>query len=103
MSKQYSTKEGNLMYNQDGNYQQNPNGLWSEAIPLPLYGLKKQCYCGRSFWKEENYRKHYQQVHTDGKEYDRTPTGLIEHKHYYTTAGDSTDATCDGCGTLMQS
>jgi len=58
-------------------YQQNADGTWSEAVPLPLYGLKKRCDCGKSFWKEKNYYRHYQQKHTDGMAYQRTPSGLI--------------------------
>lgn len=68
------------MYDQDGNWQENSDGTWSEAIPLPFYGLKKGCYCGRSFWKEGNYRRHYRDAHTDGKRYKLTPTGLVEAK-----------------------
>lgn len=92
-----------FMHNQDGNWQQNQDGTWSEAIPLPFYGLRKGCYCGKKFWKEEKYRQHYRNTHTNGKRYDRSPTGLIQHKHHYSTAGDSTDSTCDGCGRLERS
>lgn len=77
--KGYSTKNGGIMKNEDGNYQENPDKTWSQAIPLPSYGIKKGCTaCNKSFWKEENYRKHYQDVHTDGKKYRRTVTGLDE-------------------------
>ena len=78
MSKAFSTQNGNIMHNQDGNWQENPDGTWSQAIPLPFYGLKKTCQCGKSFWKEANYRTHYQQAHTDGKKYRRTIKGLVE-------------------------
>lgn len=33
------------------------------AIPLPLFGLKKQCSCGQSFWKLHNYEAHYAHKH----------------------------------------
>ena len=42
---------------------QNKKGQWVPAIPLPYYGLKKECGCGKSFWKEENYEKHYLYEH----------------------------------------
>lgn len=70
--------EGRFMNNQDGTWQENEDKTWSEAVPLPYYGIKKKCSCGKSFWKEENYRTHYRQKHTDGKRYTRTPTGLTE-------------------------
>lgn len=83
MSSTHSTSNGSLLHNQDGNWQQNPDGNWSKAIPLPLYGFKKTCQCGKSFWKEANYRKHYQQMHTDGVSYKRTPTGLLAEERKY--------------------
>lgn len=43
--------------------QQNKQGQWVPAIPLPFYGLKKRCTCGRSFWTEEGYRGHYAYTH----------------------------------------
>ena len=58
------------------NLQQNADGNWSAAIPLPLYGMRKQCSCGKKFWKESNYRKHYVEAHTDGLSYKRTSEGL---------------------------
>lgn len=33
------------------------------AIPMPLFGLKKQCSCGRRFWKLRNYQAHYAHEH----------------------------------------
>lgn len=33
------------------------------AIPEPLYGLKKACSCGKSFWKQRNYQAHYAHEH----------------------------------------
>ena len=58
------------------NMQQNEDGNWSAAIPLPFYGLKKKCDCGKSFWYEENYRKHYVEAHTDGLSYKRLRDGF---------------------------
>jgi hypothetical protein len=42
---------------------ENKRGEWVPSIPLPLYGLKKKCSCGASFWKEENYNAHYAYKH----------------------------------------
>ena len=42
---------------------QNKAGQWVPAIPLPFYGLRKRCGCGRRFWTEEGYRGHYALVH----------------------------------------
>lgn len=70
--------KGSFMSNQDGVWSDNGDGTWSESVPLPFYGIRKRCQCGKSFWKEENYRKHYIKSHTDGKHYNRTPTGLTE-------------------------
>lgn len=69
--------EGRFMSNDDSVWQENPDGTWSHAVPLPFYGIKKKCECGKSFWKEENYRKHYLKQHTDGVRYQRTPEGLV--------------------------
>lgn len=38
---------------------QNSRGEWVPAIPLPVYGLRKQCSCGRKFWTADGYRGHY--------------------------------------------
>jgi hypothetical protein len=38
---------------------QNERGEWVPAIPLPLYGLRKRCQCGRHFWTAAGYRGHY--------------------------------------------
>lgn len=43
---------------------QNKTGEWTQAIPLPYYGIKKTCLCGDSFWKEKNYEAHYALEHT---------------------------------------
>ena len=56
--------------------QQNPDGTWQQAIPLPFYGLRNKCECGKKFWKEENYRSHYVDAHTDGLLYKRTKDGV---------------------------
>lgn len=37
----------------------NARGLWVPSIPLPFYGLRKRCECGRKFWTERGYRGHY--------------------------------------------
>lgn len=66
-----------MLYTDNEVYQHNEDGTWSQAIPLPLYGLRKTCGCGSSFWREKNYKRHYQLQHTDGVAYDRTPTGLV--------------------------
>ena len=81
MSKRRIYSNGDLysslsMISSEGNYQQNDDGSWSTAIPLPLYGLKKRCNCGKSFWRESNYEKHYIAQHTNGKKYIRTSRGM---------------------------
>ena len=40
------------------------NGLWVEAIPLPFYGIRKRCECGRKFWRESDYRRHWRYENT---------------------------------------
>lgn len=42
---------------------ENRRGEQVPAIPLPLFGLKKQCSCGQSFWKLHNYETHYAHEH----------------------------------------
>lgn len=42
---------------------QNDLGEWVPAIPLPLYGLRKRCECGRKFWTTGGYRGHYALTH----------------------------------------
>ena len=32
---------------------------WVPSIPLPFYGIKKRCGCGKTFWRYENYLAHY--------------------------------------------
>lgn len=66
-----------MLLTNDKIWQQNADGTWSEAVPLPLYGLFKGCSCGRKFLRERSYYRHYQQAHTDGMAYNRTPQGLI--------------------------
>ncbi len=36
---------------------------WVPAIPLPFYGLRKGCSCGRKFWTSAGYRGHYALTH----------------------------------------
>lgn len=46
--------------------EQNPkNGKWHEAIPLPLFirGGRKQCQCGRKFFRLESLKAHYALEH----------------------------------------
>jgi hypothetical protein len=42
---------------------QNDRGEWVPAIPVPFYGLRKHCSCGRKFWTERGYRGHYALAH----------------------------------------
>jgi hypothetical protein len=41
----------------------NSAGAWVPSIPLPLYGLRKHCGCGRKFWTADAYRGHYALCH----------------------------------------
>lgn len=45
---------------------QNDSGVWVSAIPLPYYGLRKRCDCGRRFWTMDGYRGHYALTHVAG-------------------------------------
>ena len=38
---------------------QNARGEWVPSIPLPMYGIRKRCECGRKFWTAAGYRGHY--------------------------------------------
>jgi len=38
---------------------ENKKGEFVPAIPLPFYGLRKMCHCGKKFWTEERYEEHY--------------------------------------------
>lgn len=74
----YDTR-GGMMFGSEGNFQQNPDGTWSEAIPLPSYGWRKvKCSCGKKFRTEGEYQTHYFRQHTNRKYYQRTPTGMVE-------------------------
>jgi hypothetical protein len=42
---------------------QNKRGEWVPAIPLPLFGIRKRCQCGKRFWTLGGYRAHYAYVH----------------------------------------
>lgn len=42
---------------------QNSRGEWVPSIPLPFYGIKHKCSCGKSFWRERNYEAHYALIH----------------------------------------
>ena len=48
------------------NQAQNSKGEWVPSIPLPLFGLRKRCECGQSFWTLPGYRGHYALVHILG-------------------------------------
>jgi hypothetical protein len=41
----------------------NAAGQWVPSIPLPFYGLRKRCECGRRFWTLAGYRGHYALAH----------------------------------------
>lgn len=41
----------------------NQRGEWVPAIPLPYYGLRKHCSCGRKFWTAAGYQGHYALAH----------------------------------------
>lgn len=45
------------------NQVQNDHGQWVPDIPLPFYGLRKRCTCGRKFWTTDGYRGHYALCH----------------------------------------
>lgn len=65
------------------NLQQDSDGLWRQSVPLPFYGVRKGCHCGKKFWKESNYESHYINAHTDGLRYKRDKTGIhaVERIH----------------------
>jgi len=44
----------------------NKNGHWVPSIPLPYYGLRKGCICGKKFWTEKGYERHYALEHIVG-------------------------------------
>ena len=46
-----------------GEQVQNEHGQWVPAIPLPFYGLRKRCDCGRKFWTTDGYQGHYALCH----------------------------------------
>lgn len=40
------------------------SGSWWEAIPHPIYGIRKRCVeCGAKFWTLDDYRFHYVMKH----------------------------------------
>lgn len=45
------------------NQTQNNAGEWVPSIPLPLYGVRNRCSCGRRFWTVRGYRGHYALAH----------------------------------------
>ena len=42
---------------------QNERGQWVPGVPLPFYGLRKACSCGRKFWTIAGYEGHYALEH----------------------------------------
>ena len=44
-------------------YREEPTGVWLPAIPLPLFGIRKRCDCGRRFRTLEGYQGHYALKH----------------------------------------
>lgn len=42
---------------------ENKRGEWVPAIPLPFYGLRKHCSCGKKFWRQHSYFAHYALEH----------------------------------------
>ncbi len=46
-----------------GAFAQNSRGQWVPSIPLPFYGLRKGCQCGRKFWTADGYQGHYALCH----------------------------------------
>lgn len=46
----------------------NKRGDWVPSIPVPFYGRRKHCRCGRRFWTEQRYREHYAYAHILGME-----------------------------------
>lgn len=45
---------------------QNKYGRWVPAVPEPFCGIRKECQCGRKFWRYESYRAHYALKHIMG-------------------------------------
>jgi len=58
-------------------FQENTDGTWSASVPLPFYGIRKSCSCGKKFWKKQNYNRHYVEAHTDGLKYKRNTDGTV--------------------------
>lgn len=54
---------------EDRTMMQNRRGEWVPAIPLPLYGLRKRCQCGRKFWTTAGYRGHYALAVLEGSDH----------------------------------
>lgn len=79
------------MINEDGVYQQNNDGSWSEGVPLPFYtrtwylAMRYQCWaknsakdgrCNMKFKTPREFEQHYIKMHTSGNKYTRTPQGM---------------------------
>lgn len=59
------------MTTKDRTMMQNQRGEWVPAIPLPMFGLRKECGCGAKFWTMEGYRGHYALRHVLDPEEER--------------------------------
>lgn len=68
----------NTLIHDDTVWAENPDGTWSESIPMPMLGLRKGCwFCGAKFWRTASYEYHYRNQHTDGLAYIRKPEGFL--------------------------
>lgn len=45
---------------------ENSRGEYVPSIPLPYYGIRKECQCGKKFWTEKGYEGHYALEHILG-------------------------------------
>lgn len=81
------------MISNDGVFQENEDGSWSEGVPLPFYTrnwllqMRYECWakdtaknarCGQRFKTPRQFEQHYIEKHTSGKKYTRTPKGMTE-------------------------
>lgn len=78
----------------NNNLQQNKDGNWEPAVPLPYYGIMKKCGCGKRFWKEINYEKHFKQDHI-GK--DLWPAHQPDHVKHSDGAIHPKEFSCSSC------
>jgi hypothetical protein len=65
----------------------NRDGEWVKSIPLPMYGIRKQCRfpgCWKHYFTEAGYRGHYALAHIlklDDKHNVRKEVGPLSHEH----------------------